>query len=386
MDDPLGIVHVVLSLDVGGLERVVLDLIREGNLRGHRSSVLCLERRGALAPRAEAMGAAVTALGKPPGLRPWLVPRIASALRTLAPEVVHTHQIGALLYAGPAARRAGVPALVHTEHTNNLGTVRSPGRKARIWLLWSLAARRAGRFCCVSRDIAEAAIRSRAVPRRKVAVVANGVAARDGEAGDPAAVRAEFGIPAGAPLVGTVGRLAEVKRQDVLIRGFARLAERVPGAHLLLIGDGPEAGRLRELAGATGVGDRIHFAGYRPDARRCLAAMDVFALTSRMEGMPLAILEAWAEGVPVVSSAVGGVRTLITPGEDALLFESGDDAGLADAVGRILGDPDRAGRIGRAGRDRVAREFDAGVMFEAYEREYRALLGGVRHRAGGAGR
>ena len=97
-------------------------------------------------------------------------------------------------------------------------------------------------------------------------------------------------------MIGTVGRLNEVKSQDLLIRSFAQISNHDPKPHLLLVGDGPERHRLQQLAENLGIADRVHFAGYQSRPEQFLHVMDIFALTSRLEGMPLAILEAWAAG------------------------------------------------------------------------------------------
>jgi glycosyltransferase involved in cell wall biosynthesis len=375
---PLAVTHAVLTLDVGGMERVVLSLIRGGRSLGQEVSVLCLERPGVLAPAAEAAGAKVVALGLSGGRRrPGASRAIGEALRGLGPDVVHTHQIGALFHIGPTARRSGAPVVAHTEHGDHLSRAKAV-RKARMRLVMALAARHAGRFFVVSAVISEAVAASGVVPGRKLAVVPNGIDTRafagDDLAAGAASVRAELGIPAGAPVVGTVGRLAEVKRQDVLIRGFAAALGRFPDARLLIVGDGPLRGELRQLAGSLGLADRAHFVGYRPHPERFLRAMDVFALTSRTEGMPLSILEAWAAGVPVVASRVGGIPGLVEHGRTGLLVDPGDPQALANALAGLLGDPSLAGRITDAARSRVSDEFGLDVMAATYEAHYRAML------------
>ena len=109
------------------------------------------------------------------------------------------------------------------------------------------------------------------------------------DASERADAREMLGMAASGPIVGTIGRLTEVKRQDLLIRGFARMLSRHPGARLVLIGEGAERSALERLAAELGLGDRVQFVGYRPDPERVLPALDVFALTSRSEGMPLSI-------------------------------------------------------------------------------------------------
>jgi glycosyltransferase involved in cell wall biosynthesis len=367
MPMPITITHVVLSLEVGGLERVVLGLTREALAASQRVSVVCLEQRGALAERLEAGGTEVVCLGKPWGLHMWLITALQRAFCQLQTDLVHTHQLGPLFYAGPAARRLGIP-VVHTEHGKHYG------RRRTRWLGW-VAGRSAQRFFCVSEDIAAAVRRHRIVPQRKIAVVPNGI--------DPAAVtdpparqevRQALGILPGAPVIGTVGRLDTVKRQDILLEAFARLKQHVPDAHLLLVGDGPERARLLSLAADMQLGDSAHFVGYQPQPGAYLQAMDVFALTSRSEGMPLSVLEAWAAGLPVVVSRVGGLPELVQDGATGLVCPFGDPDGVVAAFRRLLDDPTTAHRLGAAGRDLVHKRYTVQAMAQAYEREYRALL------------
>jgi sugar transferase (PEP-CTERM/EpsH1 system associated) len=370
----LKVAHVVLSMEIGGLESVVLDLVRESPRLGQGVAVACTERTGALAAQVEALGVRVSCVHKRPGVRLETIGRLVSVLREYRPDVVHTHQIGALFYAGPAARRAGVPVVVHTEHGKHYGEC----RRTR-WIGW-LAGRHAARFLCVSADIAAAAEAHRIVPRRKIHVVPNGIDTdrfRDG--GNPGLLRQSLGIPPGAPLIGTVGRLCEVKRQDLLIRAFHRVRARVADAHLLLVGDGPLMGELSALAAGLGLADQVHFAGYQPRPEPYLHAMDVFALSSRSEGMPLAVLEAWAAGLPVVATRVGGLPDLIDDGGTGLLVSFGDEDALAGSLCDLIADPDFTRRLGEAGRNRVESHFSLRRMADEYQRHYVELLRRARN-------
>jgi glycosyltransferase involved in cell wall biosynthesis len=360
---------VVLSLDCGGLERVVLDLVREETARGQRADVICLERPGTLAPRVAALGARVLCVQKRPGKRPGAIGRLAAVLRELGPDVVHSHQIGALFYAGPAARWARVPVTVHSEH----GRHYTDRWQTRV--LGRLSALHAARFFCVSADIAAGVVSHRVARRDKVHVVPNGIDTSRfaGDRGDASSRRA-IGIPPGARVVGTVGRLSPVKRQDLLIRAFARSLASVPDAHLLVVGDGPLMGELRDLAASLGIEDRVHFVGYQAEPETLLGAMDLFALTSRSEGMPLVVLEAWAAGLPVIASRVGGLPEMLGDGQAGVLFESGDEAALAAALCELLAAPGALERMGQAGRSKVLARFDARQMADDYERHYVELL------------
>jgi glycosyltransferase involved in cell wall biosynthesis len=363
----LHVCHVVLTLDVGGLERVVIDLCRQGQTLGQQVSILCIQKPGALAHAAEALGVPVACSGKPAGFRPDFIPVIADLFRTLRPDVVHTHQIGALVYAGPAARRARVPLTVHTEHGKHYAT----SWKRRM--LGRVAARYARRFFTVSTDIGHEVRDCRIVSPSRIVHVPNGIdTSRFDVREDVAELRREFGLSPDQPVIGTVGRLAGVKRHDVLLQAFARLHHR--SAQLLIAGGGPLQHELGGLADGLGISDRVKFAGYLDRPERALAAMDVFALTSQSEGMPLAILEAWAAGKPVVASRVGGVPELVDDGRTGLLFESGDSETLAGLLDRLLVDRALGHTLGSAGQTLARNRFDTRAMAETYRRHYQLLL------------
>jgi glycosyltransferase involved in cell wall biosynthesis len=368
------ILHGVLSLDVGGLERLVIGLIRVAQRAGHRVNVLCVERPGQLATEAEAAGAAVLCLRKPWGRHPEFIDKAGQHLRELRPDVVHTHQIGAAWYLGPAARALGIPVL-HTEHGNQFARGHGWRKTVAARLLYRRAASFVGRFCCVSADIASAVTRWRTIPRAKVEVIPNGIETdASGDLPSPDQVRQSLGIPLGAPVVGTIGRLNEVKRQDLLIRAVAELRTTFPDIWLVLVGDGPERANLERLAAERGMADRVRFTGYQSCPEQFLRMMSVFALTSRSEGFPVSLLEAWAASVPVVCSAVGGIPALIAHGRNGLVFPAGDHEALVAALAGVLGDRESARRFGSAGRRTLFERYSLARVADEYERRYLELL------------
>jgi glycosyltransferase involved in cell wall biosynthesis len=172
-------------------------------------------------------------------------------------------------------------------------------------------------------------------------------------------------------VLGTVANLSRDKDPVTLLRGFAEIRKTLPGARLVIAGDGPEAGAARAEAERLGVAPDVEFLGFRGDVPRVLAALDVFVLSTRTEGMGIAILEAMAAGVPVVASAVGGVPEVVEDGVTGRLFAAGEAAALRDAVVEILND--RALREGLVGRAlvRVRERFSMDRMVEEYGRLYR---------------
>src|SRR5207248_1164577 len=161
------------------------------------------------------------------------------------------------------------------------------------------------------------------------------------------------------PTILEVARLADMKGQRSLVHALTDL-----NATAVLVGrdleqDGAYERELRDEAERLGVVDRVVFAGYRDDVPALLAGCDVFCLPSEMEGLPLVVLEAMAQGKPVVATAVGGTPELVVHGETGLLVQPGDVEALAAALAQLLADPEQARRMGEAGRERVQREFGA---------------------------
>jgi glycosyltransferase involved in cell wall biosynthesis len=373
MSVSLKVVHVVLSLDYGGVQRLVLDLVREGRHLGQQVAVVCLKRRGEFAPQAQAAGGQVFCMEKRSGLSIRLMGRVKRLLRQLCPQVIHTHQMDGLIHVGPAAAALGVPVVVHTQH----------GKRYALGLGTRIMGRLAGGFCsrffCVSKDLAKGVRANHLVPSRKISVVRNGInTQRFREGRDADSLRQALGIPRAARIIGTVGRLHAIKRQDLLLRAFARVRNTCPDVHLVLVGDGPLLADLRAQAGSLALTPWTHFAGYQAEPERHLALMDVFALTSEFEGMPLALLEAWAAGVPVVAAQVGGIPELVDPGNDGLLFPSGDEGALTAALARLLGDAALAKTFREAGRHKVESQFTIQRTARHYQDHYLALLGRPR--------
>ena len=170
----------------------------------------------------------------------------------------------------------------------------------------------------------------------------------------------------------SVGRLTEQKGYDLLIRALPGL----PGATVVLVGDGPQRERLEDLAAQLGVAERLRITGWTDDPRPYLSACDVFALPSRWEGMPLGILEAMHAGLPVVASDVGSVREAVSDGETGLLVALDDLAALRESLASLLADPQRRRRMGERGRAVAAQRFTDTAMARRYEVVYRAAMAG----------
>lgn len=358
------VAHVVSSLEIGGQERVMLDLARAMSARGHRVTIVSLAHGGAL--RHELGAIPVVSVGRRPGLDPKTAVRVYRILRELRADVVHTHNPAALTYAGPAARLAGVRRLVHTKHGANpvSGTVGLLARRA--------LARTCDAFVAVSEQTAEVARRIDFVPANLLRVIANGidVDAYERDEAARARVRAALGIAPEACVIGTVGRLAPEKNQRMLVDAAAPLLG--PHTHLVVVGDGPEREALVRAI-APRMRRYVHLTGARSDVPALLSAFDLFALSSTTEGLPLVVPEAMAARLPVVSTAVGGIPGVVRDGETGRLVPAGDRAAMSSALREIVRDVERRRAWGGAAHEDAKARFDLKRVADAYEALYRAV-------------
>ena len=228
---------------------------------------------------------------------------------------------------------------------------------------------------CVSQDLYRIARRAR-VPRRRCFLIENGIDAeiyRRHKA--PSQARRDLGLP-WPLLVGAVGRLSEEKGFDILLAAAAQLMAEGLDFGVVLVGDGPQKQSLSRLACTLGIQERVHFAGYQPDPRPWYEAMDVYVLSSRREGLPNAVLEAMAMEVPVIGTRIAGVPRLIVPDRTGLLVPPEDVAMLAQALRRVLTDPDRRHKWGQAARQRILEQFSFAARMQKLRAVYDKVLSG----------
>jgi glycosyltransferase involved in cell wall biosynthesis len=363
------ILHVVLQLRVGGQERFILNLSRELARRGHEVGVIALvgPEEGDLRPEFGAIPVIDVTKNRSPVS---LYARLTWAMRTRAPDVVHTHNPSPLIYGVAAARFAGVPRVIHTKHGANLNYTRKELAVAR------LAARSVSAFVSVSDGTAVAAREREHPPAERSHVIPNGVPLEQFGA-DPSArarVRAELGIPEDAVVVGSVGRLVPEKDYPFLVEAAAPLVGPLRGTetHLVLVGEGTERPRIEGAIAAHVRPEArrfVHMTGARSDVPRVLAALDVFVLSSRTEGLPLVIPEAMASRLPVIATAVGGLPGIV-PREVGRLVPHGDVPKLRAAIEELTSSKGIRHTLGAAAHAYAHERFSLARMTTAYERLY----------------
>jgi len=298
--------------------------------------------------------------------------RLTGLLAELAPDVAHTHCSKAGALGRVAARRAGIGRIVHTYHGFGFHEFQSAARRRALIAV----ERRLGRITdvglCVGTGVAVEAIRRGLLAPERVRTIAVPVQRSDRRAAAPRGqarmdARARLGVPEGRQLVGAVGRLTYQKAPEDFIAAIAALDR--PGVTGVWIGDGELAGRVAALARTAG--PDIMLAGDRSDVAELLPALDVFALPSRYEGLPMAVAEAMACGVPVAATAVNAVADLVEPGVTGLLVPPQRPELMAAAIGYLLDSPAAAARMAAAGQARIGARYSAAGLSAALTEAYR---------------
>jgi sugar transferase (PEP-CTERM/EpsH1 system associated) len=378
--EPPLIAHIILRLDVGGMENGLVNLINSMPANRYRHAIVCLKDYSDFRSRISADDVSLYALGKKDGKDLGLYFRMWRLLRRIRPDIVHTRNLGTLDMQFPAAL-AGVRARVHGEHGWDMYDLHGANRKYR--LLRRLSRLVVSRYLTVSADLRNWLVQSVGVPADTVTSICNGVDTRKFNPDRSAGVDLPF-VGDGAMIVGTVGRLVRVKDQMTLAKAFVTLLGRESGltsvARLVIVGDGPMRDDLHRYLADHGVLDRCWFSGARDDVADLLNCLDVFVLPSLNEGISNTVLEAMASGLPVVATDVGGNPELVADGVTGFLVPAGDVDALARALERYAGDRDMLATHGAAARERADREFSLERMVEKYMSVYDALTGRLTRR------
>ena len=360
---------VTPDLRVGGAERHLVTLACGLDPTRFSATVVCVKGLGPLHRDLDEQGIEVVCLnaGERSLALPKALRRLVLEMRRQRPEAVVTHGLSANVLGRLAAAIVRVPVRITWKH--NCGHLCHHGLLER----WS--ERMLGSLCTRYIGVAEGQLPYllgylRLAPG-KVGIIHNSIdVERYPSAGMLAGRRGDLGLDERDRVVAVAAVLRQEKDHETILRAIQHLAVRVPRVKLLLIGDGPERGRLQALAGELHIQERVVFLGSRPDAVELLGCADVVALASyTVECFPYAILEAMAMRRPSVCTAVGGLPEMIEDGVTGYLVPPRDPAALAQALGKVLGAEDRGRAMGEAARRRLEERFPFSAMLRAAERE-----------------
>jgi glycosyltransferase involved in cell wall biosynthesis len=310
----------------------------------------------------------VHVIGKDDGFSLSAVAALSRQIHRLSPDIIHTHNLGPLIYTALAA--PSVPIL-HGEHAELTASELRPHRR----LIRRLLYRRARRVHTVSHSLRESLIRQ-GFPAEKIEVIVNGVDTARFQPGSREEARRQTGLPLDATLLGLVGRFGPFKRHAGLIEAFERLAPSHPALALLFAGGGgPLEQPTRLRAASSPFASRIHFAGFQLNPCPWYRALDLLVIPSVNEGLSNALLEAMASGIPALAHTACGNRDVIQDSANGYLRDLASTEQLLDSLGRILAEPGALPALGRAARLTIESGFAFPGMVAGYERLYRRLAG-----------
>jgi len=362
------ILHIIPSLDRSGAEKQLV-LLAGGLARDEFDVHVCALTRGG--PREAELAdrnVPATVIGKRWKVDPAAYVRLKRLIRRLRPTIVHTWMFAANAYGRAAALSESVPHLVASERCVD------PWKRWHQLTIDRRLARRTDALLANSTGVRDFYV-AKGLPREKFHVIPNAVERPPASDVTREELLAELKLPPDARLIGGIGRLWPQKRWKDVIWATDLLKVIRDDAHFLIIGEGPQRARLERYRDLVRLADKVHFLGQRGDVPRIMPHFDLVWLASGYEGMPNAVMEAMAAGVPVVASDIPGTRDLVVHRQTGYLVPVGDRAAFSRFAQKILEDPQHGRQLGSAGRQRVETEFTVNKMVERHAALYREILG-----------
>jgi glycosyltransferase involved in cell wall biosynthesis len=367
MADPqeIDVLHVIGILSPGGAERNLYYLAPHMATSRFRYGICCLTARGDFAAEIEHAGIPVWELGFRKRYTFSSIWRLSRLLKLKKVKVLHTHLFLPGLVGRLAGLLAGTPVMITHEHGKTL------------WKRWyhrcfeRMMLPVTDLRIAVSEDILELRIEHEHTPRSKLRLVHNAVDPALFEVPESAraAKRKELGLEGGF-VVGTVGRLVDAKSFDLLLEVAREVCARKPDARFLIVGEGPLGEDLRASAASSGLRGLVLFTGKRSDIPELMAAMDLYIITSKREGLPLTLIEAMMSRKPIVATSVGGIPDTISNDVEGILVPPGDTGSIVEAVLALASDAERRERLGSGARKRAAETYSPRKVLEDLERIY----------------
>ncbi len=365
---PIKILHVVFSLEPGGMENGLVNVARGINQNEFEVHVSCLERGGSFVERLP-HPARVSILHKPSGFSWKTVRHLARDISRISPDIIHTHNLGPLIYSSLATCFGTTRCILHGEHGLPYEQCTPRYLRQRRWFY----------RCCRMVHTVSTGLRERltvlGLDVKKVVVLLNGV---DTERFFPApckvAAREKISLMAEGPVIGVVGRFDRDKRHSVLIEAFLRLVMKMPTAQLLIVGDGGSSReQVHQQIRSSPASNRIHLAGFQKEPQRFYQAMDLLVLPSINEGLSNVVLEAMACGIPVLAHDACGNSEMIQTDKNSFLADLRTSDQIYDKLIKILGHTSAMGKMGEMARNHVVENFSIHTMVQRYEAVYRQL-------------
>lgn len=360
------IVHVLDSLEIGGLERTVVRLAIAQKESGDHVQVITIFANGPLAAPLKQAGIKITCVNKKNGLDLPAVKRIRNVVSS-GVEIIHSHNVLPHYYATVASLGINIRR-ISTRH--DMG-VHLTGK--RMQFLYGLSLYRTHSVVAVCEAAKTRFVTEKIIPERKISVVYNGIPALNDKI-DPSTIsterRQQLKLPASGPIIGSIGRLNAIKDYGTLISAFKAVLNNYPNAKLAIAGDGPERNKLQMQIEALDISDKVTLLGERNDVEDLLEQFDIFALTSLTEGFSVALVEAAWTGLPIVATDVGGNCEIVQDGITGYLTEPGNVQDVAKKIEKLLSDDQLRRSFGLLSRSRAEANWTLELMRKGYQCVY----------------
>lgn len=371
------ILQVVPSLANMGMETVVYQLVKRLDPNRYHVMTCCLSALGGHGQAMVTLGYPIHVLGPLRGISFTHILGLVRLIRTTRPHLIHAHNPTAWFYATAASLIARRGKVMVTRHGMD-----TPLRW-RDRVIHHILAHLTDRVVIVSSSMIDSFITSEHIPRSKLVTIPNGVDTSQFNTNGPhrSTLRAELGIDETDCVVGSIGRLAAVKNQLLLLKAVKNVLRTSPRVKVILVGEGPCRTELAQYCHDQNLADRVLFLGNRTDIPQLLSAVDIFVLSSQYEGTSLSLLEAMASGKPIVATDVGGNSALLQHGRTGLLVPADDPDAMAAALMTLITDRQASHEMGQRARAYVRAHFDLHLMMEQYDQLYQTLArepGGTR--------
>ncbi|MBU0701853.1 glycosyltransferase [bacterium] len=361
------IMHLLHSLETGGLEKGTATLVNNMNPEMFESSICCLSGFGPSLKLIKREEMKIFDMKTGESHEPFLFLRLAKLFKEQRINILHAKGWPTLFDGVLGARIAGVPVVIYSEHGKNIDDFYEI-KKRRVWTR-RLLSPFIDKIVTVSEELKKGLVEVTGLNKKQIVCIHNGVEFHDVCVKYEEKKR-EIGVEQSDILVGTVGRLDPVKNFDIFIRSVEGVLREFPTVKFLLIGDGPIREDLESIVSELDLRKHVIFLGERNDVVELLKIMDIFVLPSKSEGLSNTILEAMSAELPVIATDVGGNSELVVDGETGILIQPGDIFALSVAIINLLRDDEKRKKMGEAGFIRAREKFSIELMVKSYEELY----------------
>lgn len=366
------VLYIIATLPIGGAEEHLKTVVANIDSYGFKPTVCCIGEKGLIGEEIESLGVEVITLGrmKGKGFDPRIIKGLMALIKEREIDIIHTHLYHANMYGRAAALAARVP-VVATEHN----VYKSYKKKRSV--INRLLAKRTDSMIAVSMAVKDEICKRDSIDPAKVEVIYNGIEVerfKVPDAEEKRRAKVALGLEPDIIVAGTISRLSKQKGHTYLLRAFADLTRSFPELKLLVVGSGPLEDELKSQAEKLGLSESVIFTGARRDVPEILKALDIFVMPSLWEGFPVSLLEAFATGLPVVVSPVGGVVDAVKDRVSGLYVEPEDVDGLVAQISKLLKDNEMATGLGTEARKVVEESFSVSCMVDSLAELYTDVL------------